>query len=254
MRHSSIYIFCACLAVSTLGFAQLSERKTLIVGVDNTQYFPIYSSDLGLTYLGYSRELIKIFAEKYNYDITFRILPIERLYMEFWNGDVDLKYPDSPYWKSGLREGKGIHYTKSILDYVDGIVVKPENLGAGINNFHRLGLVRGFTPFALLGDIKARNITLTKNNTLTGMLRQVLSGRVDGAYINIDIARYQLREIFNEPGSLVFDPDLPFIKDSYLMSTLNHPGVIKEFNRFLVEEKLIISELKKQFGLKEWSN
>jgi len=180
----------------------------LIVGVDDTQYFPIYASD-GSDYYGFSQKLLSTFAKKYNYTFSYRILPVKRLYMAFWNKEVDFKYPDSPYWKAEERVAKEVHYTNPIVDYIDGVVVKPKRLGAGIENFKRLGLVRGFTPFALLKDIKERRIEVVKNNSLSGMLKQVMTGRTDGAYINIDIARYQMRERFRNAGDLILTPNYP---------------------------------------------
>lgn len=254
MRLITIFILFWGLVSSPLTFSETTTRKNLIVGVDNTLYFPIYANDTNAHYYGYSRDLIDAFAQKYNYSISFRVLPIERLYKEFWNKTVDLKFPDSPYWKSEQREGLTIHYTKPVLDYVDGVVVVPDNLGKGIDNFKRLGLVRGFTAFALLDDIKTRQISLVENNSLTGILEQVLRDRADGAYVNIDIAHYQLTEILLKPDSLVFDPDLPYVKGSYHMSSLTHPEVIEQFNQFMVDEQEMVINLKKRYGLKEWSN
>ncbi|MBI1835277.1 MAG: hypothetical protein HYR92_05935 [Burkholderiales bacterium] len=75
-----------------------------------------------------------------------------------------------------------------------------------------------------------------ENDSFVSLLKQAQLKRVDGAYINIEVAKYQLKEVLHQPGSLVFDPDLPHTKDYYYLSSVKHPKIIQEFNAFLDKE------------------
>lgn len=74
-------------------------------------------------------------------------------------------------------------------------------------------------------------------------------GRIDGAYINIAVARHQLKTQLKQTGALVFDPDLPYIQSNYYLSTIKFPNVVEEFNGFLMKEAKQINDLKKKYGI-----
>ena len=70
---------------------------------------------------------------------------------------------------------------------------------------------------------------------------------VDGAYIELAVANYYLRDVMKKPGTLVFDPDLPHTKDSYHLSTINYPEIILIFNEFQITERKAIEALQKKY-------
>ncbi|UUZ54515.1 hypothetical protein LP419_40425 [Massilia sp. H-1] len=76
-----------------------------------------------------------------------------------------------------------------------------------------------------------------------------LAQALDGAYINVEVAKYQLREMLHQPDSLVFDPDLPHTKDFYYFSSVKHPKVIQEFNTFLATEVVQYEQIRKKLGI-----
>lgn len=92
---------------------------------------------------------------------------------------------------------------------------------------------------------------MEESNHFSSLLRKAASGRVGGAYINVDVARYFLENEAQSPDALVFDPALPHVRDFYFLSTLDHPKVIAEFNAFLRNQKNRIAALKKRFGIRD---
>ena len=69
----------------------------ILMGVEDIEYFPFYAKREG-KYVGFAREVFDKFGKQYGHTITYKALPVKRLYGEFINGRVDLKFPDNPYW------------------------------------------------------------------------------------------------------------------------------------------------------------
>ena len=128
-------------------------------------------------------------------------------------------------------------------------MVLPENKGKGMDFLGKLTTLRGFTPWDYLGAIKSGEVSLNEVNNMTALVKQVQSGRADGAYFNIAVAEYFLNEKMNAPDAIVFDPALPHTRSHYHLSTLKHPQVIEAFNQFLVDQSSEIEALKREYQI-----
>ena len=170
-----------------------------------------------------------------------------RLLNSLLNGEIDFKYPDNKNWRQDRKQGFAIAYSAPIDTYTDGVLVLPEHKGRGLAQFHRLGIIRGFTPWALRGAIAKGQVTLVENSTMLGMLSQVQLGRSDGAYLNINVARHILTLAPPDQAKLVFDDSLPYDRDSYALSTLKHPELIAELSRYLEREKDSVAQIRARF-------
>jgi ABC-type amino acid transport substrate-binding protein len=234
--------------IMTCAFIPVSSAKTYFVGVENLDYYPHYTHQGG-QYKGFARDVLDEFAKQKGYVFEYKILPIKRLYNDFVEGKVDLKYPDCSDWQKDLKKGVSIHYSNAVVDYIDGVMVVTSNKMLGVDKLHVLGTVLGFTPWVYQDAITAGKIKLHENKSFPGLLQQVILKRIDGAFVNIAVANYQLNDVLKKPGLLVFDPNLPHIRGSYYFSTIKHPEVIDEFNSFLNKNKEMINALKKKYNL-----
>jgi ABC-type amino acid transport substrate-binding protein len=108
--------------------------------------------------------------------------------------------------------------------------------------------VLGFTPFHWYPIIEQKKIRLFESNDVRIVLKQVLLERVDGADMELSVAAYQLNRL-QQTGKLVFDPALPFIVAPFYFSTIKHPAVIEQFNRFLHSEKPEIDRIRERHGI-----
>ncbi len=222
------------------------EAPTFIIGVDDTEYYPMYGYQDG-NYVGFARELLDAFASDSGYSFQYRPFPILRLYKEFLvNRTVDFKYPDNTFWKSDLKKGKQIHYSTPVVEYIDGVMVLPENKGRGIGSFKSLGTVLGFTPWEYLEAIQTGKIKEDSTTTYRGIIKKTIAKRIDGAYSCIAVLKYQL-ENMNMQGALVFDPSLPHTQSSYRLSSIKHPDIIQKFSFWLVKRKAFIDKLKEKY-------
>ena len=126
----------------------------------------------------------------------------------------------------------------------------PSNLGKGKATLKKLGVVRGFTAWDYLGDIKEGDIRATEGNSLTGLVKMAESQRIDGVYFNVIVARYFLEHTEFKKNVLIFDESLPHTRSHYYLSTLSHPEIIDQFNDFLKNNIPMIETMKTKYNVK----
>ncbi|ALS97438.1 substrate-binding periplasmic protein [Lacimicrobium alkaliphilum] len=232
-----------------LGCLPKSLADDFVVGVENLHYYPHFS-DKGGEYEGFARAVLDAFAKEYKHKFSYEARPVARLHDEFLNrGKFDFKYPDNRYWQADIKQGKNVIYSEPVVAYIDGVMVLPAKKGKGEEHLKTLGTIRGFTPWTYMQQIEAGTIRVQESSDFERLLKMAINSRIDGAYLNIDVARYQLQTTIEDKNALVFDDSLPFTKDNYHLSTLKHGEVIQQFNRFLSENRDLIDKLKQDYGL-----
>ena len=164
---------------------------------------------------------------------------------------LDFKFPDNPYWQKDQRAGKTIAYSASVVAYIDGALVRPELKDATTDKIKTIITVAGFTPWAWLDLVKSKQVTLRENANFTALAQQVIAKRADAAYASVAVVNYQLDNILKTPGALVFNSKLPHSRDSYFLSTQNHPEVIAEFDAWQKNKQDFVRNLKKRYGVEK---
>ena len=233
------FLFAMLILSALCAPAAAAEPMEYVIGVEDLYYRPYYYIEDG-QYQGIARDILDAFAKDRGIVFKYRDLPINRLYKSFLDGSLDFKFPDNPYWKPELKEKLRILYSAPVVEFIDGVMVKPENLGRGVEHLKDLGIVLGFTPWSYQDLINSGQIRVHENGSFSGLLGQVIQGRIDGAYFNPVVARYQLENVLKQPGALVFDRDLPHIESAYTLSTLKHQDLIREFNEFLARNPYLL--------------
>ncbi|HPO50034.1 MAG TPA: transporter substrate-binding domain-containing protein [Spirochaetota bacterium] len=226
-------------------------KKEFVIGVENIKYYPIYNWD-GKNYTGYAKDLLDAFAAKKGYTFKYLALPVARLFNDFLNGNtIDFKFPDNPYWSSDMKKDKNLIYSKSIVEYIDGVIVHPDRKSLGVDKLKILGTVMGFTAWEYLDMVSSKNISLKESTDLNGVLQQTMNKHIDGAYVNVTVAEYTLNEVLKKPKSLIFNDKLPYTKSSYFISSIKHPQIVEEFNQFLESNKAEVNKLKAKYKVEE---
>lgn len=227
--------------------AGASEAQRYVIGVEELDYFPVYALRNG-RYIGAAREILDAFAADRGLAFDYQALPITRLTGELINGNVDFKFPDNAYWNEELRKGKSIAYSQPVIASIDGVMVLPERRGRGVEQIQTLGTVTGFTPFAWLDRLKEGKVRLVENPQMRALQRQVLAGRIDGAYASIAVANQTLEADLKQPGALVFDASLPHTRSDYSLSSARHPVLIRQFDAWLAANAQRIAAIKAKYG------
>lgn len=230
------------IGVTSLWMASVAVADDFVIGVENISYFPYYTTENG-EYGGHARAILDAFAEDTGHTFTYRPLPVSRLMDTFLGGEVDFKYPDNPNWRAEIREGLSFSYSDPVIGFIDGVAAPSR-----IENLEKLSTVRGFTPWTYMDKVNSGEITLHQQNNVAQLIQFVLAGRAQGAYFNIDVLRYQLREM-NQEGALTFQEHLPHDQSFYYLSTLEHHGVIDEFNQWMADNPDRVEQIKADFNL-----
>lgn len=238
------------LLAFTLVSGTTASAKSIVIGVEEGAYFPHYDSDSG-QYQGFGRELLDAYGVYAGVEITYKIQPLKRLVRSLINGTVDARYPDNPYWEPDLKRDLNIVYSNQIVTYIDGSFVTPEHAGKGIASLQSLGTVTGFTAWPYFDVIRSGDLYVQENSSRSGLLQQVILGRLDAAYMSVVVANHQLNYVMKRPDSLVFDPTLPYIKSHYYLSSIDNKALLDSFNAFLQEEAEQIKKLKLKLGVEE---
>jgi len=247
-KYRTLTVFLWLFWLSPLSWSE--SPKVYIIGVEGLSYYPHYSFDREYGYQGVYKEILDLFAAKNGYSFTYSAMPVDRLYEALLvHKTVDFKYPDHPLWKAPLKQPYKVVYSEPMVNFTDGLMVLPENKGKGLDGLSMLGIPRGFTPVGYEQFIANGTIKLHDNPSFGALLRMAVKGRLDGIYINVHVARHHLKTRLFLPGGLVFDDSLPYVSDSYRFATVKHPKVMKEFDKFLSEEKAKIELIKRRFDI-----
>lgn len=238
------------LALQPLGTPAIAQTTTYTIGVETTEYFPIYAYRNN-QYTGYSHDLFEAFAAKKGYKFNYVALPVLRLFTDYVAKDskLDFKYPDNPQWRTDIKKDTPISYSKPAFESVEGGMVLPDRVGKGIGAIKVLGTIRGFTPWPYQDALDAKKFVLESSDNLASLVQKGLAGRIDAIFVNKDIAEYHLANELKKPGVLVMDKDLPNNDVAYLLSTRKYPKVIEEFNAFLEGDQALVAQLKAKYNL-----
>lgn len=231
----------AAILLSAVAVIHPAGARDVTVGVEAIDYLPAYGVHDGV-FIGAAREIFDAFAVASGHRLTYQPLPVKRLYAELARGGIDLKFPDSPDWASGLRQGKAVAFSRPVIAYVDGTLVRREAAAAGQETVHALGTIAGFTPYAWREGLRSGSVTLRENANLEQLLRQVKAGRIDGAYCNVAVALYTSEQT-GLAGEVIFAPSLPHAAGGYHLSSVSAPELVAEFDQWLAAHGGLVADI-----------
>jgi hypothetical protein len=227
----------------------LAYSQEFTIGVEDLEYYPLYTNKNG-NYSGFARDLFDKFASDNNIKITYKSLPIKRLFNDFITGDVDFKFPDNAFWDQDAKQGKYVIYSDPVLNYIDGVSVLNKNKGNSYQTLGTIGIINGFTAWEYSDGIKNGQIKLLEENSFDPLIAEAEKDRISGIYGNVAVFQYHLKTL-NKANEMIFDSLLPFTKNSYKLSTIKYPIVINLFNNWYSANGKYIQQLKDKYGAEE---
>ncbi|MFZ3183504.1 MAG: hypothetical protein WA173_05115 [Pseudomonas sp.] len=244
-----LFILLAALGLSLSALtAEVAPRKQrFTIGVQDYQNYLPYSEYKDGAYSGLGRAILDAFAQAHGYSFDYRVYPLKRRDLMFARGEFDFSFPDNPNWVPDLKRGLNIHYTP-MLEFTDGVLVLPENLGKGVNRINKLGIPLGFTPYPFTDLIKSGAVKVTESAAYDSLYLMLLKARIDGAYANIRVASYYWANVEkNRQATFVFDPKLPHSDGFHFLATIKQRKVLAEFAQFLHDNPALIASFKNHY-------
>ena len=231
-----------------IGAAQAADKKAFSVGVEDYKNWLPYSEVRNGVYGGLGKDILDAFAKHMGYTFTYEIYPLKRRDRLFVDGLVDLSFPDNPNWVVEMKKELKISYAP-VLEFTDGVLVRPENLGHGVGRLKALGIPLGFTPYPYQQLMSAGSLRIEETADYDSLYEKLIMRRVDGAYMNTRIARHYWTRIRKLPHvPVLYDPDLPHASGQWYLSSHKYSRVIEEFRRFMQTNRAEVEELKKKYN------
>jgi len=236
-------------AAALLLAAEPALAGHFVIGVEDMDYAPIMSTGSNGEFRGFARELLDLFASRHGHSFEYRPLPTKRLTAEHMAGRLDGVFPDNPNWQAETKQGHKLAYSAPMVPFQDVVMVPPAKRD---HPLRELGIVRGFTPKRFLPQIQTGELHVTEAGDPSRLIRMALAGRVDGVHLALPVARYQLRQL-GQPGGLVTSTVLPptNYEFHYRLSSIRHPELVDQLDRFLREEESQLVVLQHRHGLDE---
>ena len=232
-------------------FSNISTALT--VGVEATNYAPYFHTDKEHTYQGAAREIIDLFSQSQELDLNYHPMPVPRLFNEFENGGVDLKFPDNPLWSASLKSEVLVHYSAPVLAVRETlIIINPKNgyeHEGTENKIKMVGNILGFSTPGLNENIKNNEFELVSTKKIEQLIHMLVSGRVDAIYFNADVAIEVAKNLYPNK-QLIVHPDHPAFDYAYHLSSIKHKDLIVQFDKFLISHAEQVAEIRKRYGLK----
>jgi polar amino acid transport system substrate-binding protein len=249
MRRSAPLTYLASLlcAVLLLAYAPAAagDARRFTVGVEDYEHFLPYSEFKAGVYGGLGKAIIDAFGKEYGYTFEYHAYPLKRRDRLFTDGKLDFAFPDNPHWVRDLKKGKKFAYAP-MLDFTDGVLVRPEDKGKGVAHLKLLGIPLGFSPYPYQTLIDAGKIKVIEASAYDQLYKKIVLKHMDGAYMNVRIAEHYFSEIQKyDQAPVVFDPDLPHASDYWHFSSGKYPEVIAQFQKFMSTRQGLINQLKK---------
>ncbi|MDC0255968.1 transporter substrate-binding domain-containing protein [Bacteriovoracales bacterium] len=233
----------------------ISHAKVYTVGVENIDLFPYFTYNKKTKeYKGAMRDLFDAYARSKGIKFVYKAYPLNRLFKYFLDGKFDIKAPSNPEWRADEKKssGKNFTYTIKMIPFQDALIRKLTNFGKPMKV---ISIVRGFTPWLIYNDVKSGKYKTRESKNMISVLSQVGLGRTDAGLVNVIQAKYLLKNDNKlKKFALDVDKSQPIASAAYHCSTINHPNLIKDFNKFIKKNKDIIRKIRDSYGIssKNW--
>ncbi len=233
----------ACFFGSNVLFSE--DKKTYTISVENISYKPYFYTDLSKNYKGFSRDLFDLFAKKNNIQIEYSPMPVARILKDFFNGDINFKFPDVASWQKENRVNKKIIYSDNVVEYIDGVIVKVENKNKNLSFLKTLGTIRGFETSVY----KMKGIRIDESSNIPELIDKLSNNKVDAVFFNVSVAIHYINNNAKYKNKFLFKRDFPYLREYYKLSTMKHKDFIDKFNVFLRTNRKEINALKLKNGI-----
>ncbi|ALS99933.1 substrate-binding periplasmic protein [Lacimicrobium alkaliphilum] len=233
------------LCLVLISFSLQAERY--LIGIEAINFYPHYDFSPD-SEGGFANEVFVLFAEISGLKLEMVPLPPKRLYHEL-DRRMDFIYPDHPRWVQYQGTAPQRYFSQAVTGNLGTAMIRPQLADARPEDIRSVAIIHGFTPVAWLSR-SADRIDLIEVPDAQSAIGLVLKGRVDAADVEYNVGSHILRQSDRE-GDLLPALNLPYTLGSYHLSSVKHPQIIEQFDKFLLEHQTEIQRLKSKYRIKE---
>jgi ABC-type amino acid transport substrate-binding protein len=243
----NLYLICSLLAL--ISFTNL-QAKEFIIGVEDVSYYPLFEFKSNRN--THTKELLNTFAASKGYKFTYVPLPIKRFQTWLIEDKIDFKYPDNSRWYADVKMTDKFTFSKSTIKLVAGTSVLKSSLKKNKPEFNSIGTLLGFYPTHWIEQIKSGEVKLYEDVSTKILVQQLIAGNIDGIDIEPSVIRYYLEELGKPSDTSIIDRRYSYDVYDFHLSTIKHTEIIKEFNKFLSNNKALLEQLNKKYKITDY--
>lgn len=227
-----------------------TSANALTLGVEITDYSPYFYLSDEKKYQGAAREIFDLFSEVSQLKVSYEPMPVPRLFNEFVRGNVDLKFPDNPLWSASLQADIKVHYSNPIFDVNESLlIVKNSESEIRKEEIKKVGSILGFSTPGIAEPVKNKEFETIRTKEVEQLIHMLASDRVQAVYFNQSVAIDLARKLYPNK-ELTTHSAYPAFNYAYHLSSIKHPELISQFNRFLVSHSEQVTKIRNRYGLK----
>jgi ABC-type amino acid transport substrate-binding protein len=235
-----------CYFFTLISFTNIQAQE-FIIGVEDVSYYPLFEFKSNRN--THSRELLDTFAAAKGYKFIYLPLPIKRFQSWLIEDKIDLKYPDNSRWYADVKATDKFIFSKSTIKLVAGTSVLKSSLKKNKSEFKSIGTLLGFYPTHWIAQIKSGQVKLYEDVSTKILVQQLVAGHIDGIDIEPSVIHYYLEELGKPSDTSIIDRRYEYDVYDFHFSTIKHPEIIKEFNKFLKNNKPLLEKLNKKYKI-----
>jgi len=226
------------------------SSNALVLGVETTNYSPYYSLSDEQKYQGAARDIFDLFSEVKQLKVNYDPMPVPRLFKEFVEGNIDLKFPDNPLWSASLHAEVKVHYSDAIFNINETLlVIKQNDTEINKKDIKQVGTILGFSTPGIAKPVANKEFETIKTKEVEQLIHMLISNRVQAVYFNESVALDLAKRMYPEKQLTTHSKYPPFTY-AYHLSSIKHPELITQFNQFLISHAEKVAKIRQRHGLK----
>jgi polar amino acid transport system substrate-binding protein len=227
-----------------------TSAQALTLGVEASDYAPYYYLNDEHKYQGAAREIFDLFSKSNDLKINYDPMPVPRLFNEFVNGNVDLKFPDNPLWSASLHSTVKVHYSEPVFNINESLLVlKQDESDIAQQDISTVGTILEFSTPGIAKPVANNEFKTVETRKIEQLIHMLVSKRVQGVYFNESVARNLAKKMYPNT-SLIRHSQYPPFQYAYHLSSIKYPKLIEAFNAFLISHAQQVNAIRSHYGLK----
>ena len=238
-------LFCCLMLVGVLtSHAFADEKPTYRVGIENVDYYPMFTKKEERNKTGFLIEVMELFAQKRGVKFEYIHLPITRFAEWYQQDNIDFRLPDNPLWNQNTHN---LIYSEGIIKLRSDTVVLKKNQSSPMSNLKVIGSLYGFVPASHWKErVNSGKTKFIYENSMRVLIHMLAKGMTDGLDVNLNVVQHYAKELGYDTDDFVVSSNAPSYQYAYALSSMDHPEIVKDFDDFLINSQNEISLLKQR--------